>query len=74
MPNAECGIRNTKQVRHDSNAEKWNVRSNSIDGQNPPCTKMIPVNEPLLAGRELENVSECVRSGWVSSAACWRAR
>ncbi len=29
---------------------------------------MIPVNEPLLAGRELENVSECVRSGWVSSA------
>lgn len=29
---------------------------------------MIPVNEPLLAGRELANVSECVRSGWVSSA------
>lgn len=29
---------------------------------------MIPVNEPLLNGRELEYVTECVRSGWVSSA------
>ncbi|HEX8145321.1 MAG TPA: DegT/DnrJ/EryC1/StrS family aminotransferase [Pyrinomonadaceae bacterium] len=29
---------------------------------------MIPVNEPLLNGRELEYVSECVRTGWVSSA------
>ncbi|MDX6611843.1 MAG: perosamine synthetase [Blastocatellia bacterium] len=30
---------------------------------------MIPVNEPMLsAGRELEYVSECVRTGWVSSA------
>ena len=29
---------------------------------------MIPVNEPLLAGRELEYVSESVRTGWVSSA------
>jgi perosamine synthetase len=29
---------------------------------------VIPVNEPLLSGEELENVSECVRSGWVSSA------
>jgi perosamine synthetase len=29
---------------------------------------MIPVNEPLLGKRELENVSECVRTGWVSSA------
>jgi perosamine synthetase len=29
---------------------------------------MIPVNEPLLAQRELEYVSECVRTGWVSSA------
>ncbi|HEY6189399.1 MAG TPA: DegT/DnrJ/EryC1/StrS family aminotransferase [Pyrinomonadaceae bacterium] len=29
---------------------------------------MIPVNEPLLSGRELEYVSECVRTGWVSSA------
>ena len=29
---------------------------------------MIPVNEPLLDGRELEYVSECVRTGWVSSA------
>ncbi len=29
---------------------------------------MIPVNEPLLDGRELEYVSECVRTGWISSA------
>jgi perosamine synthetase len=29
---------------------------------------MIPVNEPLLRQRELEYVSECVRTGWVSSA------
>ena len=28
----------------------------------------IPVNEPLLGSRELEYVSECVRTGWVSSA------
>jgi perosamine synthetase len=29
---------------------------------------MIPVNEPMLGERELEYVSECVRTGWVSSA------
>ncbi len=29
---------------------------------------MIPVNEPLLGERELEYVSECVRTGWISSA------
>jgi perosamine synthetase len=29
---------------------------------------MIPVNEPALAGRELEYVQECIRTGWVSSA------
>src|SRR5713226_331800 len=29
---------------------------------------MISVNEPLLGDRELEYVSECVRTGWVSSA------
>ena len=29
---------------------------------------MIPVNEPLLTGREMEYVQECVRTGWVSSA------
>jgi perosamine synthetase len=29
---------------------------------------MIPVNEPLLGERELEYVTECVRSGWISSA------
>jgi perosamine synthetase len=29
---------------------------------------MIPVNEPLLGNRELEYVSECVQTGWISSA------
>ena len=29
---------------------------------------LIPVNEPQLGPRELELVSECVRTGWVSSA------
>ena len=29
---------------------------------------MIPVNEPKLGKREIEYVSDCVRSGWVSSA------
>ncbi|HYY88999.1 MAG TPA: DegT/DnrJ/EryC1/StrS family aminotransferase, partial [Chloroflexota bacterium] len=28
----------------------------------------IPVNEPALGERELELVTECVRSGWVSSS------
>ena len=27
----------------------------------------IPVNEPVLGERELEYVTECVRTGWVSS-------
>lgn len=29
---------------------------------------MIPVNEPQLNHRDLENVAECVRTGWISSA------
>ncbi|MEN6375770.1 MAG: DegT/DnrJ/EryC1/StrS family aminotransferase [Smithella sp.] len=29
---------------------------------------MISVNEPLLDGRELQYVSDCVTSGWISSA------
>lgn len=29
---------------------------------------MIPVSEPVLGEKELEYVSECVRTGWVSSA------
>jgi len=29
---------------------------------------MIPVNEPLLGERELEYVTECIRTGWISSA------
>ena len=29
---------------------------------------MIPVNEPRLDGRELEHVTECLNTGWISSA------
>jgi perosamine synthetase len=29
---------------------------------------MIPVSEPLLNGKELKNVTDCIRTGWVSSA------
>lgn len=29
---------------------------------------MIPVNEPMLGKREMEYVTECVETGWVSSA------
>jgi perosamine synthetase len=29
---------------------------------------IIPVNEPLLGERELEYVTECLRTGWISSA------
>jgi perosamine synthetase len=29
--------------------------------------QMIPVNEPLLSERELEYVTECIRTGWISS-------
>ncbi len=29
---------------------------------------MIPVNEPMLGKRELEYVTECIRTGWISSA------
>jgi len=29
---------------------------------------MIPVNEPLLGARELEYATECIRTGWISSA------
>jgi len=29
---------------------------------------VIPVHEPLLGGRELDYVSDCVRTGWISSA------
>jgi perosamine synthetase len=28
---------------------------------------MIPVNEPFLGDKELEYVTECIRSGWISS-------
>ena len=30
-------------------------------------TKMIPVNEPLLNGREKELLIKCIESGWISS-------
>jgi perosamine synthetase len=29
---------------------------------------MIPVSEPLLTGKELINVTDCIKTGWVSSA------
>lgn len=29
---------------------------------------MIPVNEPLIGQREMEYLTECIRTGWVSSA------
>lgn len=29
---------------------------------------MIPVNEPLLIGREIEYVNDCLKTGWISSA------
>jgi len=29
---------------------------------------MIPVNEPLLPGRELEYINDCITTGWISSA------
>ena len=29
---------------------------------------MIPVNEPLLSGNEMKYVSDCVATGWISSA------
>lgn len=35
---------------------------------------MIPVNEPLLCGREAEYVLDCVRSGWISSAGSYLER
>jgi len=35
---------------------------------------MIPVNEPQLGEKELEYVSECVRTGWVSSAGKYISR
>lgn len=35
---------------------------------------MIPVNEPLLAGREAEYVLDCVKTGWISSAGTYIER
>jgi len=35
---------------------------------------MIPVNQPLLEGRELEYVTDCIRSGWISSAGSYLER
>jgi perosamine synthetase len=32
-----------------------------------PSTRFLPVYEPLLTGNELEYVSDCIRSGWISS-------
>ena len=35
---------------------------------------MIPVNEPRLEDRDLEYVSDCIRSGWISSAGAYIER
>jgi perosamine synthetase len=32
-----------------------------------PSTRFLPVYEPLLTGNELEYVSDCIQSGWISS-------
>jgi perosamine synthetase len=32
-----------------------------------PSTRFLPVYEPLLTGKELEYVSDCIQSGWISS-------
>lgn len=32
------------------------------------ASQLIPVNEPMLGGRELEYVTECLATGWISSA------
>jgi perosamine synthetase len=32
-----------------------------------PANGMIAVNEPLLDGRELEYLTECIKTGWISS-------
>jgi len=39
-----------------------------IKGKESAFLAVIPVNEPLLSERDLEYVSECVRTGWISSA------
>lgn len=39
------------------------MEKTAIDTQ----TRRIPVNEPRLDGRELDYVTECIRSGWISS-------
>jgi perosamine synthetase len=33
----------------------------------PPSTRFLPVAEPLLTGKELEYVTDCISTGWVSS-------
>lgn len=30
-------------------------------------SSFIPVNEPLLAGKEKQYLNECIDSGWISS-------
>jgi perosamine synthetase len=34
----------------------------------------VPVNEPLVNGRELEYVADCIKSGWISSAGSYLER
>ena len=35
---------------------------------------MIPVNEPLISGNELKYVSDCIKTGWISSAGSYLER
>ena len=37
-------------------------------------TNFVPVNEPLLNGNELKYVSECVKTGWISSEGAYVER
>ena len=38
------------------------------------ATPFIPVNEPLLDGNELEYVTDCIKSGWISSEGAYVER
>lgn len=43
------------------------ISAGSIINATGERIKMIPVNEPRIGTRELENVMECLQTGWISS-------
>jgi perosamine synthetase len=43
------------------------ISAGSIINATGERIKMIPVNEPRIGARELENVMECLQTGWISS-------